>query len=175
MSLIAFTRRLRAGRSTLRTVLLAVAVAGGVIVGLLAMHSLNMHTAVAAPAQMSAAPGAAHGSAPVSSDATGMAPSADVTFMATSVGEAYAAAGGGGHHGEPTSDPSCPDCAGDHSGLLGIACVLGLLVALLVLGAPGLAARLLPPDTRVYGSLSAFAPRPHVHPPSLTVLCISRT
>ncbi|GMM95512.1 DUF6153 family protein [Microbacterium sp. MTN4-26] len=45
MSLIALTERLHAGRSMARTLLLLIAVTGAVIVGLLAMHSLNTHTA----------------------------------------------------------------------------------------------------------------------------------
>jgi len=45
MSLIALTERLHAGRSMARTLLLLIAVTAAVIVGLLAMHSLNTHTA----------------------------------------------------------------------------------------------------------------------------------
>lgn len=45
MSLITLTDRLRAGRSMARTLLLLIALTGAVIVGLLAMHSLNTHTA----------------------------------------------------------------------------------------------------------------------------------
>ncbi|EIC06567.1 hypothetical protein E5344_10430 [Microbacterium laevaniformans] len=44
MSLIALTENLRAGRSMARTLLLLIALTGAVIVGLLAMHSLNTHT-----------------------------------------------------------------------------------------------------------------------------------
>ncbi|MFL2002132.1 DUF6153 family protein [Microbacterium sp. A1-JK] len=46
MSLIALTHHARAGRSMARTLLLLIALTGAVIVGLLAMHSLNTHTAV---------------------------------------------------------------------------------------------------------------------------------
>lgn len=45
MSLIALADRLRAGRSTARTLLLLIAATAAVIGGLLAMHSLNAHTA----------------------------------------------------------------------------------------------------------------------------------
>ena len=45
MSLIALTDRVHTGRSMARTLLLLVAVTGAIIVGLLAMHSLNTHTA----------------------------------------------------------------------------------------------------------------------------------
>lgn len=45
MSLIALTDRVHTGRSMARTLLLLIAVTGGIIVGLLAMHSLNAHTA----------------------------------------------------------------------------------------------------------------------------------
>ena len=48
MSLIALTEQLRAGRSMARTLLLLIALTGAVIVGLLAMHSLNTHTAAQA-------------------------------------------------------------------------------------------------------------------------------
>ena len=45
MSLIALTEHLRAGRSMARTLLLLIALTGAVIIGLLAMHSLNTHAA----------------------------------------------------------------------------------------------------------------------------------
>lgn len=45
MSLITLTDRLHASRSMARTLLLLIALTGAVIVGLLAMHSLNTHTA----------------------------------------------------------------------------------------------------------------------------------
>jgi hypothetical protein len=45
MSLIALTDRLRTGRTVARRLLLLIAVTGAIIVGLLAMHSLNAHTA----------------------------------------------------------------------------------------------------------------------------------
>lgn len=45
MSLIALTERLHTGRSPARTLLLLIAVTTAVVVGLLAMHSLNTHTA----------------------------------------------------------------------------------------------------------------------------------
>ncbi|NYF18438.1 hypothetical protein HDC37_003302 [Microbacterium sp. AK009] len=45
MSLITLTDRLHAGRSIARTLLLLIALTAAVIVGLLAMHSLNTHTA----------------------------------------------------------------------------------------------------------------------------------
>lgn len=45
MSLIALTERLDTGRNAARMLLLLIAITGAVIVGLLAMHSLNSHTA----------------------------------------------------------------------------------------------------------------------------------
>lgn len=45
MSLIALTDRLYVGRSMARTLLLLIALTAAVIVGLLAMHSLNTHSA----------------------------------------------------------------------------------------------------------------------------------
>lgn len=45
MSLIALTDRLHTSRSMARSLLLLITVTGAVIIGLLAMHSLNTHTA----------------------------------------------------------------------------------------------------------------------------------
>ncbi|MDJ1114109.1 DUF6153 family protein [Microbacterium dauci] len=145
MSLIALTDRLRTGRAVARTLLLLIAVTGAVIVGLLAMHSLNAHTAT------------------------------DTGHQATVT--TAAAAGAGDHHsGATATDEPCADCGSGHSDMLAMACVLALLATVLLLIRPGAVRRwlsILPrPKPSVIAALTA---RPALPPPSLTVLCISRT
>ena len=145
MSLIALTDRLHAGRTVARTLLLLIAVTGAVIVGLLAMHSLNAHTA------------------------TDTGHPASVTSTAST--------GSGDHHaGSTATDEACADCGSGHSDMLAMACVLALLATVLSLARPGAVRRWLSilPRPRPL-AVSALFVRPALHPPSLTVLCISRT
>ena len=145
MSLIALTDRIHTGRSMARTLLLLVAVTGAIIVGLLAMHSLNTHTAT------------------------------DTSHQTTAT--ASATTGAGDHHaGTTATDEPCADCGNGHSTMLAMACVLALLVTVLLLVRPGAAMRWLSILPRPRSSVaSALFTGPALRPPSLTVLCISRT
>lgn len=147
MSLITITEKLRTGRRAARTLLILLTVAGAVILGLLAMHSLNSHTGTHLEHQVTLE-------------------HADTTPAAV-VGAASA-----DHDAAPGE---CTDCAtGGSDAMFAMACVLALLVTLLTLIRPagvgvGVIALPLrqPPSTPVTRSVS--------QPPSLTVLCISRT
>lgn len=145
MSLIALTDRVHSGRSMARTLLLLIAVTGAIIVGLLAMHSLNAHTATDTSHQTS------------------------VTTSATT--------GAGDHHaGTTATGGQCADCGSGHSDMLSMACVLALLATVLLLVRPGAVMRGLSILPRPRHSLvQALFTRPALRPPSLTVLCISRT
>lgn len=145
MSLIALTDRVHAGRSMARTLLLLIAVTGAIIVGLLAMHSLNAHTATDSSHQTA------------------------VTASATT--------GTGDHHaGTTAADEACADCGSGHSNMLAMACVLALLATVLLLVRPGAVMGWLSILPRPRPSVvSALFIRPALRPPSLTVLCISRT
>ncbi|WP_246533386.1 DUF6153 family protein [Microbacterium flavescens] len=145
MSMIALAQRLRPGpRGLGHSVLLLIAVTAAIIVGLLAMHSLNSHTETAAPA--TAAAMHEHGTASVG-----------VTDHGTT---------------QPATDGDCADCGG-HASMLAMACVLALLIVSLLLFLPrvgitwGAALRAGP----ALIARAAVLPRP----PSLLVLCISRT
>jgi hypothetical protein len=146
MSMIALAQRLRPGpRGLGHSLLLLIAVTTAIIVGLLAMHSLNSHAETSTPASSAIHE---HGTA----------------------GAAVAVA----DHGtpQPSTDGECADCGGDAS-MLAMTCVLAVLFVALLLFLPrvdhtwGAALRagptLIAPSTAL--------PRP----PSLLVLCISRT
>ena len=90
------------------------------------------------------------------------------TAVVVSVQESGAAHG----HDAPTSDDSCPDC-GEHEAMLAMACGLALLVVSLLFlvpragGTAGVVGRAWP--------LLVRGPAALYRPPSLLVLCISRT
>ena len=145
MSMIALAQRLRPGpRGLGHSVLLLIAVTAALIVGLLAMHSLNSYTDTAAPA------------------------------AAASMHEHGAAGPGVADNGttQPGTDGDCADCGG-HANMLAMACVLALLIVSLLLFLPrvgitwGAALRAGP----ALIARATHKPRP----PSLLVLCISRT
>ena len=146
MSMIALAQRLRPGRRGLgRAVLVLVAVTAAIIVGLLAMHSLNNgHTETAAPAS------------------------------AAAIHEHDAMDPGVADHGTSQlgTDGECADCGG-HAGMLAMACVLALLSVTLLFIVPRVeinpAAAL-----RAGPAPTARWTRP-ARPPSLLDLCISRT
>jgi hypothetical protein len=140
MSMIALAQRLRPGPRGLGHSLLAlIAVTAAIIVGLLAMHSLNSHTETAAPATsatMHDSGTADHGTA------------------------------------QPATDGECAECGG-HPGMLAIICVLVLLALSLLIVLPRLGL--------TWGAALRAGPAEVVRatvfsrPPSLLVLCISRT
>ena len=140
MSMIALAQRLRPGpRGLGHSLLLLIGVTAAIIVGLLAMHSLNSHAARAEPTAV------------------------------VSVHDMNAT-----DHGttQPATGDDCGDCGG-HASMLAMACVLALLIVSVLLFLPrvgttwGAALRAGP--TLI--ARAAVLPRP----PSLLVLCISRT
>ncbi len=144
------TRPGRGRASVFRGVLLAVLLVTAVIVGLLAMHTLNLHGTAAAdaPAAMSMS-ASAH-----ESDHVGTAMSAH-----------------GGAAGEDST--SCAGCGTDDHAGMAMMCVLALLLVLLLVVPPSALrgwtrAALLTPLAETF---TARLPRA----PSLHVLCISRT
>ncbi|SDH21900.1 DUF6153 family protein [Microbacterium pygmaeum] len=145
MSLIALTEQLRAGRSMARTLLLLIALTGAVIVGLLAMHSLNTHTA-----------------AETGHHATMAADPADMST------DSHAAA-------TTAVDDGCADCGSDHSSMFAMACVLALLATVLLLARPAAVRQWLALLPRPGPPVVSPPGIPGLRPPSLTALCISRT
>lgn len=146
--MIALAQRLRPGpRGLGHSLLLLIAVTTAIIVGLLAMHSLNSHAETSTPASSAIHE---HGTA----------------------GAAVAVAVADHGTPQPSTDGECVDCGG-HTSMLAMTCVLALLFVALLLFLPrvghtwGAALRagptLIAPSTAL--------PRP----PSLLVLCISRT
>ena len=143
---------------------LAVPVALAIIAGLLSMHVL---TALHDPALHDPAHGTAIAAMSVD-ETNGDSPFAGATLTRPAAAEGGVAARGPGESDEPSGRP-------DHSMLM-VTCVLALLTAAVVVFAAGLrisGARILctlRPQLRV---LLAALWRPR--PPSLLVLCISRT
>ncbi|WP_223587364.1 DUF6153 family protein [Microbacterium sp. OVT16B] len=139
-------------RRVVRSALLAVVLATGVIVGLLGMHALDVHGTVhAAVGAHGPAVGAhaEHGS--VSAAALAAAPSSGGALLSSS---------------------GCADC--DAGGGMWAACVLALLAGLLLLLVPRAHRRLHPALSRLLPR-ELFADAAFPRPPSLIVLCISRT
>ncbi|MGU3643415.1 DUF6153 family protein [Microbacterium sp. C23T] len=150
MSMIVLAQRLRPGSRGLgSSLLLLIAVTAAIIAGLLAMHSLSSHTEPAALAAASS--GHEHGVA---------------------VDEHAAAAVVGPGTVQPVTDGECADC-GWLASMLAMGCVLALLIVSLLVFLPrvgiswGAALRAGP----ALISRAALLPQP----PSLRVLCISRT
>ncbi|MFF5624960.1 hypothetical protein ACFY5A_06305 [Microbacterium sp. NPDC012755] len=159
-------------RRAVRSALLAVVLATGVIVGLLGMHALDVHGTVhAAVGAHGPAAGAAH-DAPVHVAAVGThGPTVGVHAEYGSVSaDALAAAPSSG--GALLSSSGCADC--DAGGGMWTACVLALLAGLLLLLVPRARRRLHPALPRLL-SREDFADAAFPRPPSLIVLCISRT
>lgn len=165
MSLIALTELLRAGRSMARTLMLLIALTGAVIVGLLAMHSLNIHTAAAETSNTHSVP-AENSNHPSVAAENSSHPSVAAAASGTSTDDHHA--------GTAAADP-CADCGTGHSGVITMACVLALLATVLLLARPVRAQQWLAVLARSWapavGPLHTLGSRP----PSLSVLCISRT
>lgn len=144
--------RSRKGLQGLRRVVLGGLLVAAVALGLLAMHSLNLHGTAAAHA-----------------------PAAISVSASDAVGAHHGTAGA--HESSGTASDvggTCADCGGgDHLGMA-MACVLALLLVLLILMPPQLLPRwmLTAPRplvvARIIDQLRSRAP-------SLHVLCISRT
>ncbi|WP_438353907.1 DUF6153 family protein [Microbacterium sp. CJ88] len=145
MSLIASTAQLRAGRPLARTLLFLIALTGAVIVGLLAMHSLNTSTAVQTSHHAVVTT--------VEASATGDHPLAD---SALTMAESSVHGGTG------------------HDDMIAMACVLALLAAVLLFVLPRGVRHPLSLFSR-FTPRMAIPRGGGLRPPSLTALCISRT
>jgi len=140
-------RRVHNQRTLTRTLLAVVAVAFSVIFGLLAMHSMNTHTMPSGHSETIAV-------APAHADAHPAHASGDAAAM---------------------DEAGCATCSDDH-GMSWMACVLALLIAVVLLTRPSAWWRAVAhsPGTPVSRLHLRDALHP-LRPPSLTVLCISRT
>jgi hypothetical protein len=145
MSLITLADAMERTRTLTRTFLVMIAITAGIVAGLLAMHSLNTH------ATSTGHPDTVTTAAAGSHHAHDAAP----------VGEAAA--------GE------CGDCAGGHDTMMWMACVLALLATVLILARISRSWQTPDPERGSPTVLLWPARRAPVHPPSLHVLCISRT
>ena len=153
MSLINVAQQVRGQRTLTHTVLAVLAVAVAIIAGLLAMHSFNSHATAAghhdavAVSIQSGTPEHHHHASP-----TALSPAA------------------------ATTDEECAMCGGGDS-MTWMACVLALLVATIALGRVGPSWRRTPLTAIPATTTHHWPARAHAlpPPPSLTVLCISRT
>lgn len=147
MSLITLANAMHRSRTVTRTLLMLIAITAAIVAGLLAMHSLNTHPADA-----------------VHADTVATAP-ADT----------------GSHHTDASPAPEgapvsgCADCSGGGD-MSWMTCVLALLVTLLVVARfhRGSWQGSTPYTVSLLAAISPARARP-LRPPSLTILCISRT
>ncbi|PKQ35402.1 MAG: hypothetical protein CVT61_06260 [Actinobacteria bacterium HGW-Actinobacteria-11] len=160
MASVAATWSGRSSSSVFRGVLSGVLLVAAIIVGLIGMHTLNLHGTAAADAPAAAAISGGH--------------------PASISGEHPASVQHGIMQAPPAGSPtdttqmSCPACGTDDHVSMAMMCVLGLLLALVLLLVPSLIRGWLQPllQSRFLRSFRAQAlPRA----PSLHVLCISRT
>ncbi|WP_299090506.1 DUF6153 family protein [uncultured Microbacterium sp.] len=153
MSLINVAQQVRGPRTLTHTVLAVLAVAVGVIAGLLAMHSFNSHATTAGH-----------------HDTVAVSTQADVSAHHHDTSEAAAVPD------SPTADAGCATCGGGDP-MTWMACVLALLVATILLGRIGLGWRHATLIAVLTAATMRWPARAHAlpPPPSLTVLCISRT
>lgn len=148
MSLISISERLRKQDAPARGVLTIILLAASIIVGLLAMHSLNIHADAAERHDT-------------------VAGTSDTVAVSVPLGAHSAAA---------ATTPECADCGNDGS-MAWMACVLALIAAVILLIGPltrWWTAATRPRDSGGRGGWPAQA-QALPPPPSLTVLCISRT
>lgn len=146
MSLITLAHAMQRSRTLTRTLLILIAVTAAIVAGLLAMHSLNTHPAGAGHADTVAAAPADTG------HHTGSAVAPDEAPAAT-----------------------CADCSGGGE-MSWMTCVLALLVSLLLIARFHRGSwRGSPPSVGALLSVLLPARARPLRPPSLTVLCISRT
>ena len=145
MSTTGFHNALRPRRNLWRNLLLTLATVVTIVVGLLAMHSLNLEHVASSNMDSSAAQAGHHGALASSEGAAGVA---------------------GDCGGVP--------CAPEHS-MTAMACILALLVSVLLIGMIRVVTAWRPMRKRAEAPLEPGASLPMPAPPSLHVLCISRT
>lgn len=143
-------------QQALQGALLAVVLVGGVLLGLLGMHVLDTH----------GTPGA-HGVAHAPPAAAAAPPASSAALPLAAAPAAIPLAAAPAAPAPPSADPGSP------SGDGGAACVLALLGGILLLLRRRVAAWGALPARASVPRLGGRAPR--ARPPSLVVLCISRT
>lgn len=153
MSLIDVARQVRGPRTLTRAVLAALAISVGIIAGLLAMHSFNSHATTAGN----------HGTVAVSTQSGASEHHHDAASAAL-------------QPSAPATTEACATCGGGDP-MTWMACVLALLVAAIVFKRAGLGWRHTPLTVIPATTTPQWHARAHdlPPPPSLTVLCISRT
>lgn len=154
--LISIAQRVQDQRTLTRTLLTVVAVAVAVIAGLLAMHSMNTHAMTSGH-----------------SDTVAVAHSDPFASGSHHTSDHAAAAAAGDPAAAVAAD--CTTCSSDH-GMAWMACVLALLVAVVLLARPAAWWRSLGQLVALPAATAVTRVDRHtLSPPSLTVLCISRT
>lgn len=153
-------------QQALQGALLAVVLVGGVLLGLLGMHVLDTHGTPGAHG-VAHAPPAAAAAPPASSAALPLAAAPAAIPLAAAHAASPVAAVAVAPPAPPSADPGSP------SGDGGAACVLALLGGILLLLRRRVAAWGALPARPSVPRLGGRAPR--ARPPSLVVLCISRT
>lgn len=146
MSLSAFRSALRPRRGLWRNVLVTLAAVAALLVGLLAMHSLNLEHGMSASMASMTAPVGLH--------------NANIAIDDSLVSVANDRGG----------NPSSPE----HS-MTAMACILALLVSVLLIGIVRLITAGRPMLRQVVGVLKLWVDLLAPEPPSLHALCISRT
>ncbi|MGC5617693.1 DUF6153 family protein [Georgenia sp. Z1491] len=147
------TRSERAPRGIFRRLLWGGLLVAGIIVGLVAMHTLNLH-----------------------GTPTAQAPAA-ISVSAPEAGEAHHAAVGQQTSSDTAKnhEGACADCGASDHLEMAMACVLALLLALLVLMPPRLLPGWMHSNPRSDHPQVRLTVRVPLRAPSLHVLCISRT
>lgn len=153
MSLIDVARQVRGPRTLPRAVLAALVISLGIIAGLLAMHSFNSHATTAGH----------HGTVAVSTQSGASERQHDAASAALPPSS-------------PATTEGCATCGGGDP-MTWMACVLALLVATILFRRAGLGWRHTPLTVIPATTTPQWRARAHdlPPPPSLTVLCISRT
>ncbi|KQR48711.1 hypothetical protein AB0O14_09570 [Microbacterium foliorum] len=156
MSLIDVARQVSGPRTLTRAVLAALVISLGIIAGLLAMHSFNSHATTAGH----------HGTVAVSAQSGASEHHHD----------AASAASAALLPSSPATTEGCATCGGGDP-MTWMACVLALLVATILFRRAGLGWRHTPLTVIPATTTPQWHARAHdlPPPPSLTVLCISRT
>ena len=145
MSTTELRNAIRPRRTLWRNLLLTFAAVVTIVVGLLAMHSLNLEH-VASSSMVSSAESAGH----------------PMTIV------------GGSGAWIVTDDCGGVPCVPEHS-MTAMACILALLVSVLLIGMIRVVTAWRPVHKRAAAHLEPWASLPMSAPPSLHVLCISRT
>lgn len=161
MAPVATTRTGRRSSSVFRGVLSGALLVAALILGLLGMHTLNLHGTAAADAPATAA---------VTATASSSARQAVAHDSTTHTAMAQAHPSG---NTTGTTEMTCASCGTDDHASMAMMCLLALLLALVLLVAPGILRSW--PGALFRSALTEVFTARALPPPSLHVLCISRT